>query len=225
MGNAKVEQPGMSVAAKICGIDGPEAMRAAVDAGAAYAGLVFYPPSPRYLTIEQAASLARLAPPSVTTVGLFVDIGDDMLARVLSEVPLDLLQLHGAETPERVRGIKAATGLPVRKAIKIATADDVAAAQAYIGVADRLLFDAKAPPDLAGALPGGNALKFDWNLVGGRDWPCPWMLSGGLNAANVAEAVRISGAPAVDVSSGVEDRPGVKNVELIHGFLAAAGRL
>ncbi len=215
----------MSVAAKICGIDGPEAMAAAVASGAAYAGLVFYPPSPRYLTIEQAAALARMAPESVTTVGLFVDIGDDVLARVLSEVPLKLLQLHGAETPERVGEIKAATGLAVMKAIKVADAHDVAAAEPYIGVADRLLFDAKAPPGLAGALPGGNALKFDWELVGGRDWPCPWMLSGGLTAANVAEAVRISGAPAVDVSSGVEDRPGVKNVGLIEEFLAAAARL
>lgn len=215
----------MTVEAKICGINAPEAMRAAVDGGAAYVGLVFYPPSPRYVSPIEAAALARLAPPGVVKAGLFVDIGDAVLAEVLSQVPLDLLQLHGAETPERVRDIKAATGLAVMKAIKIATSDDVAAAAPYFGVADRLLFDAKAPPDLAGALPGGNALRFDWQLLGGRKWPCPWMLSGGLNAGNVAEAVAISGAPAVDVSSGVEQRPGVKSADRIAAFLAAVSRL
>lgn len=215
----------MTVEAKICGINAAEAMRAAVDGGAAYVGLVFYPPSPRYVTPTEAAALARLAPAGVVKVGLFVDIGDAVLAEVLSRVPLDVLQLHGAETPERVRDIKAATGLRVMKAIKIAAAEDVAAAEPYVGVADRLLFDAKAPPDLRGALPGGNALKFDWQLLGGRTWPCPWMLSGGLDAGNVAEAVAISGAPAVDVSSGVEQRPGFKSTERIAAFLAAVSRL
>jgi phosphoribosylanthranilate isomerase len=215
----------MTVEAKICGINAPEAMRAAVDGGAAYVGLVFYPPSPRYVTPIEAAALSRLAPAGVVKVGLFVDIGDAVLAEVLSQVPLDVLQLHGAETPERVRDIKAATGLRVMKAIKIAVAKDVAAAESYAGVADRLLFDAKAPPDLQGALPGGNALKFDWKLLGGHNWPCPWMLSGGLDAGNVTEAVAISGAPAVDVSSGVEQRPGFKSTERIAAFLAAVSRL
>lgn len=215
----------MTVEAKICGINAPEAMRAAVDGGAAYVGLVFYPPSPRYVTPIEAAALARLAPAGVVKVGLFVDIGDAVLAEVLSQVPLDVLQLHGAETPERVRDIKAATGLAVMKAIKIAAADDVAAANPYVGVADRLLFDAKAPPDLEGALPGGNALRFDWQHLGGRKWPCPWMLSGGLDAGNVAEAVAISGASAVDVSSGVEQRPGAKSADRIAAFLAAVSRL
>jgi phosphoribosylanthranilate isomerase len=215
----------VSVEAKICGINGPEAMRAAVDGGAACVGLVFYPPSPRYVTPAAAAALAALAPAPVVKVGLFVDIGDDVLADVLARVALDLVQLHGAETPERVRAIKAATGLPVMKAVRIAAADDVTAAKAYFGAADRLLFDAKAPPDLAGALPGGNALMFDWELLGGRRWPCQWMLSGGLDADNVAEAVAISGASAVDVSSGVEDNPGVKSVARIRRFLDAVGRL
>ena len=215
----------MSVEAKICGINGPEAMRAAVDGGAAYVGLVFYPPSPRYVTQAAAAALAALAPAPVVKVGLFVDIGDDVLAEVLARVPLDLVQLHGAESPERVRAIKASTGLAVMKAVKIAAADDVTAAKAYFGAADRLLFDAKAPPDLAGALPGGNALMFDWELLGGRHWPCQWMLSGGLDADNVAEAVGISGAAAVDVSSGVEDRPGVKSSARIKRFLDAVRRL
>ena len=215
----------MTVEAKICGINAPEAMRAAVDGGAAYVGLVFYPPSPRYVTPKEAAALAALAPAEVVKVGLFVDIGDELLAGILSQVPLDVLQLHGAETPERVRDIKAATGLPVIKAIKIAASDDVAAAKSYVGVADRLLFDAKAPPDLEGALPGGNALRFDWQLLGGRTWPCRWMLSGGLDAGNVAEAVAVSGAPAVDVSSGVEQSPGVKSTRRIAAFLAAVSRL
>lgn len=215
----------MTVEAKICGINAPEAMRAAVDGGAAYVGLVFYPPSPRYVTPKEAAALAALAPAEVVKVGLFVDIGDELLAGILSQVPLDVLQLHGAETPERVRDIKAATGLPVIKAIKIAASDDVVAANSYVGVADRLLFDAKAPPDLEGALPGGNALRFDWQLLGGRTWPCRWMLSGGLDAGNVAEAVAVSGAPAVDVSSGVEQSPGVKSARRIAAFLAAVSRL
>ncbi|MHA1108038.1 MAG: phosphoribosylanthranilate isomerase [Alphaproteobacteria bacterium] len=215
----------MSVEAKICGINGPEAMRAAIDGGASYVGLVFYPPSPRYVTPDEAAGLAALAGAGITRVGLFVDIDDRVLGEVLDRVPLEMLQLHGSESPDRVRDIQAKTGLPVMKAIKIATAGDVASAASYSGVADRLLFDAKAPPDLAGALPGGNALQFDWELLGGQSWPCPWMLSGGLDSTNVARAARISGALAVDVSSGVEDRPGVKNVTRIAEFLAAVSRL
>jgi len=215
----------VSVEAKICGINGPEAMRAAIDGGASYVGLVFYPPSPRYVTPDEAAGLAALAGAGITRVGLFVDIDDRVLGEVLDRVPLEMLQLHGSESPDRVRDIQAKTGLPVMKAIKIATAGDVASAASYSGVADRLLFDAKAPPDLAGALPGGNALQFDWELLGGQSWPCPWMLSGGLDSTNVARAARISGALAVDVSSGVEDRPGVKNVTRIAEFLAAVSRL
>lgn len=215
----------MAVEAKICGINAPEAMAAAVEGGAAYVGLVFYPPSPRAVTERQAAALAVLVPSSVVKVGLFVDMDDEGFRRILAAVPLDLLQLHGAETPERVRAVRALTGLPVMKAIKVATEADVAAADRYLGIADRLLFDAKAPPDLKGALPGGNALAFDWQLLGTHRWPCPWMLSGGLDAGNVADAVRISGAPAVDVSSGVERRPGVKDPAKIRAFLETVKRL
>jgi phosphoribosylanthranilate isomerase len=215
----------MTVEAKICGINSPEAMRAAVDGGAAFVGLVFYPPSPRSLTPERAAELAALAPAPVLKVGLVVDMDDAGIERILAAVPLDLLQLHGSETPERVRAIRARTGVATMKAIKVATEDDVAAAERYVGVADRLLFDAKAPPEMTGALPGGNALMFDWQLLGGRRWPCPWMLSGGLDATNVAEAVRISGAAAVDVSSGVETRPGVKDPARIRAFLETVHRL
>lgn len=205
--------------AKICGINAADAMQAAVAGGADYVGLVFYPPSPRYVAPAEAASLAALAPRPVIKVGLFVDIDDATLNDVLAQVPLDLLQLHGSEQPGRVAEIKSATGLPVMKAVKIAGAADVDRAEDYFDSADRLLFDAKAPADMKDALPGGNALVFDWELLGGRDWPVPWMLSGGLDSANVADAVRISGAAAVDVSSGVEDAPGTKSPARITEFL------
>ncbi len=211
----------MTVDAKICGINSRDAMSAAVDGGAAYVGLVFYPPSPRAVTAQQAASLSEGVPDSVIKVGLFVDIDDDTLDRITGSVALDLLQLHGSETPARVADIKRRSALPVLKAIKIAAAADVALADAYYDVADRLLFDAKAPVDMKGALPGGNALMFDWQLIAGRRWPLPWMLSGGLNAENVAEAIRVTGAGAVDVSSGVESAPGVKDIARIAAFLKA----
>jgi phosphoribosylanthranilate isomerase len=211
----------MTVKAKICGISTADAMRAAIEGGAAYVGLVFYPPSPRAVSAVQAADLCALVPNGVVSVGLFVDIDDATLDQILSAVPLDLLQLHGAETPDRVSEIKRRTGKPVFKAIKIAGAEDVVAAEAYFDVADRLLFDAKAPADMKGALPGGNALSFDWDLIAGYDWPLPWMLSGGLDAGNVGEAIARTGAQAVDVSSGVESSPGVKDLRRIAEFLDA----
>jgi len=210
---------------KICGCNSREAVTTAVAGGADYVGLVFYPPSPRNLTADAAAPLAELVPERVLRVGLFVDPDDETLRRVTSRVKLNLVQLHGAETPDRVAAIKRLTALPAMKAIKVAVAADVVAAQPYLGVADRLLFDAKAPASLAGALPGGNAVSFDWTLLAGRSWPVPWMLSGGLHAGNVAEAVRVSGARTVDVSSGVESKPGVKDPERIRAFLAMAAAL
>ncbi len=212
-----LEEP---VEVKICGINSADAMKAALDGGADYVGLVFYPPSPRYVTPDQAVPLAALVPEMVIKVGLFVDIDDDTLGNILKTVPLDFLQLHGSESPARVAEIKSATGLPVMKAIKVASAEDVEAARKYCDIVDMLLFDAKTPADMEGALPGGNALAFDWQLLGGRDWPVPWMLSGGLDATNVAEAVRITGTPAIDVSSGVEDAPGVKSPAKITEFLS-----
>lgn len=212
----------MAVTVKICGINTPEAARAAGAAGADMIGLIFYPPSPRAVAPAQAAEIALGAPEGVMKVGLFVDPDDAAINTVLAALPLDLLQLHGGERPERVAEIRDRFAVPVMKAIKIAGPEDVASADDYADAADRLLFDAKAPKSLVGALPGGNALSFDWQLLAGRRWPRPWMLSGGLDAANVAEAVRISGAIAVDVSSGVEDRPGVKNLEKIRAFVAAA---
>ena len=212
----------MSIEVKICGINTPAALAAAVAGGADYVGFVFYPRSPRAVTPETAHTLAAQTPARVTKVGLAVDLDDAALAALLEAVPLDLWQLHGAESPARVAQIKARFGLPVMKVVKISGPADVAAAEAYFRTADRLLFDAKPPKEMTEALPGGNALAFDWQLLAGKTWPLPWMLSGGLDPANVAEAARISGARAVDVSSGVEDRPGHKNPDKIHAFLAAA---
>jgi phosphoribosylanthranilate isomerase len=213
----------MSVAAKICGLNDEAGVAAAVASGARFVGFVFYPPSPRNVSPERAKALMAAVPVRVTKVGLFVDADDAAIAAALT-APLDLLQFHGAETPERVAAVKQKFRLPVMKAISVAAAEDVVIADRYLGVADRLLFDAKPPRD-PGALPGGNGLAFDWQLLGARIWPLPWMLSGGLNAANLAEAVATTHAQAVDVSSGVESRPGVKDPAKIAAFLAAAAKI
>lgn len=214
----------MGVQVKICGINHPDAMTAAVEGGARYVGLVFYERSPRYVPPETAAQLSRLAPTGVRVVGLFVEPDDLFLERIVTAVPLDMIQLHGEEEPGRVAEIRAAYNIEVMKAVKVADAADLDRAAAYQGVADRLLFDAKPPKGVA-ALPGGNGLSFDWSLLRGRSWTRPWMLSGGLTADNLAEAVRETGATAVDVSSGVEDRPGHKNPDLIRSFLGLAQSL
>lgn len=213
----------MAVSVKICGINDFDAMEAAVEGGADLVGLVFFPPSPRAVTVEEAADLTELVPEGVLKVGLFVDADDRLLDGVLTQVRLDLLQFHGTESPERVEAVRLEYGLPVMKALGVSTAADLAAADAYAEVADRLLFDAKAPP--GAVLPGGNAASFDWRLLAGRRWPLPWMLAGGLDAGYLAEAVRLSGARAVDVSSGVEDAPGRKSPDKIRAFLNAARRL
>jgi phosphoribosylanthranilate isomerase len=214
----------MTIAAKICGLSSEAAVEAAIAGGAAYVGFVFYPPSPRSVTPRRAGELCAGVPASVKRVGLFVDADDAAIAEVLAAAPIDILQFHGAETPERVVQAKRRFGLPVMKAISVAGPDDVAAAARYEDTADLLLFDAK-PPRRADALPGGNGLAFDWQLIAGRDWRLPWMLSGGLTADLLPEAVRVSGASAVDVSSGVERRPGEKDPAKIRAFLEAAGRL
>jgi len=209
----------VSVAVKICGLNAPAAIEAS--AGAAYAGFVFFARSPRHVSPATAAHLASGLPPLTIRVALAVDPSDADLDAILAGFRPDLWQLHGTETPARVAEIKARTGLPVMKAIGISQAADLAQAEPYFEIADRLLFDAK-PPKRPDALPGGNAVSFDWTILAGTEWPLPWMLSGGLNAANVAEAARISGALCVDVSSGVEDRPGNKAPRLIRRFLSAA---
>ena len=210
----------MPIEVKICGINDEDSMDAAIEAGADYVGLVFYPPSPRAVTADLAAELVEFAPGDVSKVGLFVDPDDATLDRVLTRVRLDLLQLHGNETPERIEAIRLEYGLPVMKVISVACADDLAAAEPFLAVTDRLLFDAKPPK--GALLPGGNAVSFDWTILAGRKWGVPWMLAGGLTPANVAEAVRISGALAVDVSSGVESAPGVKDAAKIRAFIKAA---
>jgi phosphoribosylanthranilate isomerase len=206
---------------KVCGLTDAAAVAAAADAGACYLGFVFYPPSPRSLTPEQAAPLAAAAPAGRLKVGVVVDAGDAQLERLLSLVALDALQLHGAETPARVAAIKARTGRLVIKAVRIAAREDLAAVDDYAEIADLLLFDAK-PSRAAGRLPGGNGEAFDWALLQGLNVGRPWLLSGGLFPDNLEIAVRQSGARAVDVSSGVEARPGHKDPAKIRRFLQVA---
>lgn len=215
----------MPVDVKICGLKTPEAVLAAIDGGAFMVGFVFFAKSPRCLTPALAGELGRLVPQGIARVGLVVDATDDAIARILAEAPLDLLQLHGHETPARVAEIRSRFNRPVMKAISIADAADIAAARDYEPVADRLLFDAKPPKAMKDALPGGNALAFDWTLLRGRSFQRPWMLAGGLHLGNLAEAVRLTGAAAVDISSGVEDRPGEKNINKIKEFMSLAHSL
>jgi phosphoribosylanthranilate isomerase len=215
----------MTIDAKICGLSTAESVAAAAAGGARFVGFVFYPPSPRHVTAEQAAALAARVPAGIMRVGLFVDAADAALAGILDRVPLDLLQFHGRENPRRVAEVKARFRKPVMKAIAIAGPEDADAALPYLEVADWILFDAKPPRANAGALPGGNGLAFDWQLLGRRHWGRPWMLSGGLTPKNVAEAVATTHARAVDVSSGVEIRPGIKDLSKISAFLTAAHAL
>lgn len=209
----------MAVQAKICGINDSAAMRTAIEGGAAFVGLVFYPPSPRNVTPEQAAPLAALVPDQVTRVGLFVDPDDALIAAAHQHARLDMVQLHGSESPARCNEVRATFGLAVMKALKIAEPTDIDCAERYTGHVDWLMFDAKVPPDMKNALPGGNALAFEWALLADRTFPVPWMLAGGLTPDNVAEAVRASQAAAVDVSSGVETAPGRKDPAKIMAFL------
>jgi phosphoribosylanthranilate isomerase len=214
----------MAVAVKICGLTDPAALAAAVEGGARYLGFVFYPPSPRALSSERAGELARGVPADRTTVGVFVDPDDALLDQVLAGVRLDALQLHGAESPERVRAVKARTGCAVIKALQVAEARDLAPVASYAAVADMLLFDAR-PPKEPGRLPGGNGLAFDWRVLHDLRVGCPWLLSGGLSADNLAAAVTLCRPPAVDVSSGGESRPGRKDPAKIRRFLALAAAL
>lgn len=201
---------------KICGLSTRDTVDAAVGAGASHVGFVFFAASPRNVAPDHARELGRHLPRHVVRVGVFVDPDDDLLDRAAPA--LDAVQLHGSETPERVADIRA-RGLPVWRAAGVATRDDIRAAAAAARGADRLLFDAKAPTDAR--LPGGNGVRFDWRLLDGIAVRVPWGLSGGLDAATVGEAVRVARPPLVDVSSGVEDAPGVKSVDKIKAFVAA----
>lgn len=204
---------------KICGLRTVADVAAVAAAGAAYAGFVFFPKSPRHLTIEQARELALAAPVGLAKVALVVDADDATLDAITEAMPLDMLQLHGHETPDRVAEIRARYGLPVMKAVGVADEGDLAAVLDYSLVADQILVDAKPPKNAD--LPGGNGLAFDWRLVAQRRWLRPWMLAGGLTPENVAEAIRLTNARQVDVSSGVELSPGVKDAAKIAGFVAA----
>jgi len=211
------------IAAKICGLSSAETLDAAIAGGASHVGFVFFARSPRNLSPDQAAGLAARVPAHVAKVGLFVDPDPGLVAHVLAVTRLDVLQLHGSEPPELLHRLRDAHGLELWKAIPVRTRSDLDLGRAYRGVADRLLYDAKPPRNAA--LPGGNGLRFDWKLLDGHVHPLPWALSGGLDASNVAEAASITGARLLDVSSGVERAPGVKDVDKIAGFLQAVARL
>lgn len=205
---------------KICGLRTEADVLAVASSGAAYVGFVFFAKSPRNLTLDQARLLAFAAPVGLAKVALVVDADDQTLDAIVEAVPLDMLQLHGHETPDRVAQVRERYGLPVMKAVGVADEGDLAAIFDYSTVADQLLIDAKPPK--SSVLPGGNGLSFDWRLVAQRRWLRPWMLAGGLTAESVAEAIRLTNARQVDVSSGVEAAPGVKDATLISAFVAAA---
>lgn len=211
----------MTLDVKICGLKTEEAVAAALEAGADMVGFVFFPKSPRNVAIAEAALLAETARGRAIIVALAVDPDDALVAAIASGLRPDLLQLHGHESPERCAAIRAATGLPIMKAIPVAEAEDLAIVPAYVPHVDRFLFDAK-PPKRPDALPGGNGLAFDWRLIAGLDPGRPFMLSGGLDPETVAAAITTTGVGGVDVSSGVESAPGVKDPAKIRAFVARA---
>jgi phosphoribosylanthranilate isomerase len=207
------------LAIKICGLSTPDTVGAAVRAGASHIGFVHFTKSPRHVDAAQIAALGAIAPGHMEKVGVMVDPADDLLADLTDSGALTALQLHGKESPQRAAAIRQRFGLPVWKAISVKTRADIDAASAYVGAVDLLLFDAKTPD--GAALPGGMGMRFDWTLLRGLSIPMPWGLSGGLSADNAAEAVRITDAPLVDVSSGVESAPGIKSVDKIMAFCKA----
>ncbi|MBU2587480.1 MAG: phosphoribosylanthranilate isomerase [Alphaproteobacteria bacterium] len=209
----------MPTAIKICGVSTSDSLSACIAARADWCGLNFYAPSPRYVTGAQAARLAEVSGTAIRRAGVFVDSDDAAIADAVAAGRLDAIQLHGDETPERAAAVRARFGLPVWKVLCVASADDIARADRYAGTADFILFDAKTPK---GAMPGGMGLVFDWSLLRQYKGALPWGLAGGLTPVNVAEAVRLTGAPLVDTSSGVESAPGIKDVDRIAAFCKAA---
>jgi phosphoribosylanthranilate isomerase len=209
------------VRVKICGLRTLADVAAVAAAGGAYIGLNFFPPSPRFLSLEQGRLLALAAPEGLAKVALTVDAEDGVLDAIVEAMPLDMLQLHGHESPDRVAALRGRYGLPVMKVIGVRDEGDLAPLLDYSTVADQIMIDAKAPK--GAVLPGGNGLPFDWRLVAQRRWLRPWMLAGGLTPENVAEAVRLTNVRQVDVASGVESAPGVKDAAKIAAFVVAAG--
>ncbi|OYY68854.1 phosphoribosylanthranilate isomerase [Sphingomonas sp. 28-63-12] len=212
----------MPVHAKICGLSTPETLDAAIAGAAAYVGLVFFPPSPRYVALAQAAALALRVPDHVGRVGVFVDPDDALVDAAIVAGNLTVLQLHKV-APDRAAALCARTGMTIWAAVAVRARADIDAARPFAGAADRILYDAKTPDDAA--LPGGMGVRFDWALLDGFRHPLPWALSGGLDAVNVGEAVRQTGADLVDVSSGVEAAPGIKDMDKIAAFLKACSLL
>ncbi|KAA0077761.1 phosphoribosylanthranilate isomerase [Tardiphaga sp. P9-11] len=210
----------MSLIVKICGLSTPETLEAALVGGADMVGFVFFPPSPRHVTLDGARALGKQAKGRAVKVALSVDADDADLENSIDALRPDILQLHGKESVARVRDIKQRFGLPVMKALAVETRADLAALPGYAAVCDRILFDAKAPKDAT--RPGGLGAVFDWHLLEDLDLKLPFMVSGGLNAANVAEALRITRAGGVDISSGVESAPGIKDPDMIRAFIRAA---
>jgi len=211
---------GNKIRVKICGLREPGDVAAAVSAGAGYLGFNFVKISPRFVPIKTAQTLMSSVPAGVARVALVVNATNNELDGIVESAGFDMLQLHGAETPDRVIQIRERYGLPVMKALGVRDENDLPALQEYGRVADQLLVDAKPPKNAT--LPGGNGLAFDWRLVAGRRWPVPWMLAGGLTSENVAEAIRLTGARQVDTASGVETAPGKKGASLIEAFVNAA---
>lgn len=207
---------------KICGLRSVADVQAVAASGAAFFGLNFFPPSPRYVSLSLARDLALAAPVGLAKVALTVDADDAVLDAIVEAMPLDMLQLHGHETPDRVAAVRARYGLPVMKVLGVRDEGDLAELMDFSTVADQIMIDAKPPK--GAVLPGGNGVPFDWRLVAGRRWLRPWMLAGGLTPDNVAEAVRLTGVQQVDVSSGVESAPGVKDYAKVAAFVAAARR-
>ncbi|MDO9222151.1 MAG: phosphoribosylanthranilate isomerase [Caulobacter sp.] len=207
---------------KICGLSTAETVQAALDGGAAFVGFNFFPRSPRYLTPDAAARLAPPARGKATIVAVTVDPDDDLVDRLMATLKPDLIQLHGKETPSRVREVSARAGIGVIKALPVSESSDLDAALSFETVVEHLMFDAKPPADAA--MPGGLGAPFDWTLMAGRRFARPWLLAGGLDPWNVGEALRQSGAPFADVSSGVERGPGIKDPGLISAFLEAVRR-
>ncbi|MFT4275367.1 MAG: phosphoribosylanthranilate isomerase [Rhodopseudomonas sp.] len=210
----------MSTILKICGLTTADTLEAAVEAGADMVGFVFFPASPRHLDIDFADALGRQVRSRAAKVALTVDADDDLLDAIVEQLRPNWLQFHGSESPERVRSIKRIYGLPVMKAIAVAGPDDLAVLPDYAAVADRILFDARPPKDAT--RPGGLGTAFDWKLLDCVDVKLPFLVSGGINAGNVAEALRVTRAQGVDVSSGVETSPGEKDPDLIRDFIRAA---